>query len=188
MYFVAFENDHFVFLLIEKPIIQRIEFDGIESITGSEIRRVLGSNKNDFLVGSRFDETTLTRAASAIKEKTTTRDRVGIFDIKLDRPGHYFFFPEGPQATVIYFRAIECDGTDYSMRPLEVGIGYSAINCRLTFARDSGRIIRQVLEGRKPVRAFEVIAIPEAKELPSVFGYSVSSWPTKRDGCFEISG
>jgi len=109
--------------------------------------------------------------------KTKVVDTVGKFDINGVMPGRYFFSPEGPQAAVTYFKKIECDGQDYSARPLEIDAGDLAINCKLTFARDSGTITRQVLHGGSPVHAFQVFAIPEAKELRSVFRHWAFSWP-----------
>lgn len=155
----------------------------------AEIRGVLLSADNDsfMLRGVIMISADHTNRTSAVG-KTVDADRVGTFDIKLDRPGRYFFTPEGPQAAVTYFKTVQCDGVDYSTRPLEVGIGESAINCQLLFSRDSGKITGQVLDNGKPVRAFQVIAIPEAKELRSVFGHSAFSWPTKRDGRFEVLG
>jgi hypothetical protein len=121
--------------------------------------------------------------------KTKVVDTVGTFDIDGVRPGRYFFSPEGPQAAVTYFKKIECDGQDYSARPLEIEAGDLAINCTLTFARDSGTITGQVLHGGSPVHAFQVFAIPEAKELRSVFGHCAVSWPpTRRNGHFEMLG
>jgi hypothetical protein len=120
--------------------------------------------------------------------KTKVVDTVGRFDINGVMPGHYFFSPEGPQTAVAYFKKIECDGQDYSARPLEIKAGDLAINCKLTFARDSGTIIGHVLHSGIPVRASQVFAIPEAKELRSVFGHRAVSWPTTRNGRFEILG
>ena len=56
-----------VFDVIEKPIIRRIEYRGIASITGANIRDALESDKIALSVGSRFDQTTLTRATAVLK-------------------------------------------------------------------------------------------------------------------------
>lgn len=120
--------------------------------------------------------------------KTKVVDSVGTFDINGVRPGRYFFSPEGPQAAVTYFKKIECDGQDYSARPLEIKAGDLAINCKLTFARDSGAITGQVLHDGRPVRTFQVCAIPEAKELRSNFDHLAFSDPTKKNGRFEMRG
>jgi hypothetical protein len=121
--------------------------------------------------------------------KTKILDTVGTFDIRGVRPGRYFFTPEGPQAAVTYFKQIECGGLDYSARPLQIQAGDVRVNCKLTFARDSGAIAGRVLHGRVPIRAFQVVAIPEEKELRSVFGHWAVSWPpTRRDGRFEVTG
>lgn len=120
--------------------------------------------------------------------KTKIVDSVGTFDINGVKPGRYFFAPEGPQAAVTYFKKIDCNGQDYSVRPVEIKAEDLAINCKLTFAGDSGAIAGQVLHGGSPVHAFQVFAIPEARELRSVLGYWNFSDPTKRNGRFEMRG
>jgi outer membrane protein insertion porin family len=60
-----------IFVLIEKPIIRRIEYQGIKSITEADIRKALERNKIALSVESRFDETMLTRAAAVLKELLT---------------------------------------------------------------------------------------------------------------------
>ena len=120
--------------------------------------------------------------------KTKVIDTVGTFDINGVRPGRYYFSPEGPLAARTYFKKVECDGQDFSARPLEIKAGDLAINCKLTFARDSGTITGQVLHGGSPVHAFQVFAIPEAKELRFDFDHLAFSDPTKRNGRFEMRG
>jgi hypothetical protein len=127
-------------------------------------------------------------AWTPLPAKTKVFDKVGTFEISGVRPGRYFFSPEGPQAAGAYFKKIECAGQDYSARPLEIKAGDLAINCTLTFARDSGTIAGLVLHGRSPVRASQVFAIPEAKELRSVLAYWALSDRTKRNGRFEVRG
>jgi hypothetical protein len=117
--------------------------------------------------------------------KTKVVDTVGTFDINGVRPGRYFFSPEGPQAAVAYFKKIECDGQDYSERPLEIEAEDLTINCKLTSARDSGTITGQVLHGRSPVHAYQVFALPEAKELRSVFDHWASSFAHKKEWTFR---
>ncbi|HUN63005.1 MAG TPA: hypothetical protein VMU53_13495, partial [Candidatus Sulfotelmatobacter sp.] len=60
--------------------------------------------------------------------RTKVLDSVGTVDIDGVRPGRYFFTPEGPQAEGTYFKKIECDGQDYSTRPLKIKAGDLAIN------------------------------------------------------------
>jgi hypothetical protein len=120
--------------------------------------------------------------------KTKLVGSVGTFEIIGVRPGRYFFSPEGPQAAVTYFKKIECNGQDYSVRPLEIKTGDLAIDCTLTFARDSGAITGQILHGGRPVHAFQVCAIPEAKELRWNLDHLAFSDPTKRNGRFEMRG
>jgi hypothetical protein len=120
--------------------------------------------------------------------KTKVIGSVAIFDINGVRPGRYFFSPEGPQAAVTYFKRIECDGQDHSARPLEIKAGDLAINCKLTFARDSGTITGQILHDGRPVSCVSSFAIPEAKESRSGFDHLAFSDPTKRNGRFEMRG
>jgi hypothetical protein len=120
--------------------------------------------------------------------RTQVVDSVGTFDINGVRPGRYFFSPEGPQAAATYFKKIECDGQDYSARALEIKAGDLAIDCKLTFAQDSGTITGQVLHDGRPVHAFQVCAIPEANELRSDINHLALSDSTKRNGHFEMRG
>lgn len=119
--------------------------------------------------------------------KTKIVDSVGTFDITGVRPGRYYFSPEGP-GEVTYFKKVECDGQDYSARPLEIKAGDLTINCKLTFARDSGAITGQVMHDGRPVHAFQVCAIPEAKELRYDLDHLAFSDLTNRKGRFEMRG
>jgi outer membrane protein insertion porin family len=64
-----------VFEVIEKLVIRRIQYRGIASITGADIRDALESNKIALSVGSRFDQTTLIRAATVIKRLLSEHGR-----------------------------------------------------------------------------------------------------------------
>jgi hypothetical protein len=162
---------------------------------GSEIHGILLSADNDSFM---LRGVMILPAGPSKKEvpvwvplpgKTKVVDAVGTFDIKGVMPGRYFFSPEGPQAAVTYFKHIECRGLDYSARPLEIDAGEIAINCNLTFARDSGTITGQVLRDGAPVRAYQVVAVPEPKELRSVASRWAISWPpTRSNGRFEMQG
>jgi outer membrane protein insertion porin family len=56
-----------VFLVIEKPIIRRIEYRGIKSITEADILKGFKDNEITLSIGSQFDQTMLTRAATVIE-------------------------------------------------------------------------------------------------------------------------
>jgi len=62
-----------VFIVREKPIVSRIEFRGIKSITVAEILNVLKDKKVGLSVGDWFDQTKLTRAALVIKGLLSVR-------------------------------------------------------------------------------------------------------------------
>lgn len=55
-----------VFLVIERPIVRRIEYRGIQSITEADILKGFKDNEITLSVGSRFDQTMLARAATVI--------------------------------------------------------------------------------------------------------------------------
>jgi outer membrane protein insertion porin family len=56
-----------VFLVIERPIIRRIEYTGIKSITEADILKGIKDNEITLSTGSQFDKTMLTRAATVIE-------------------------------------------------------------------------------------------------------------------------
>jgi len=57
-----------IFYLTEKPIIRRIEYRGIRSITDQDLLRAYQEKKIGLAVETYFDQTKLTRAADVIKE------------------------------------------------------------------------------------------------------------------------
>jgi hypothetical protein len=115
-------------------------------------------------------------------------DKTGAFDMNGVMPGRYFFSVEGPQAALTYFKRIECGGVDYTTRALEIEPGGISIDCKLTFARDTGTITGRVLTGQGPVQGFEVVAIPESKQLRSLPDRTVIAQSRKEDGSFEMLG
>jgi hypothetical protein len=124
---------------------------------------------------------------TAVVGKIKLVDKTGSFDIKGVMPGRYFFSPEGPHAAETYFKQVECGGLDYSTRLVEIDGADSATECRLTFARDVGKITGQVVSSGIPVRAFRIIVIPEAKELRSMPDHkNVSSFSSRANGRFEV--
>jgi outer membrane protein insertion porin family len=56
-----------VFVVIERPIIRRIVYRGIKSITEADILKSFKDNKINLSVESYFDQTMLTRAATVIE-------------------------------------------------------------------------------------------------------------------------
>jgi outer membrane protein insertion porin family len=64
-----------VFIVIERPIIGRIEYRGISSISEGDILKGLKDNKITLSVGSRFDPAMLTRAATVIQALLATHGR-----------------------------------------------------------------------------------------------------------------
>jgi outer membrane protein insertion porin family len=56
-----------VFRVIERPIIRRTEYRGIKSITEADILKGLKDNEITLSMGSQFDQTMLTRAATVIE-------------------------------------------------------------------------------------------------------------------------
>ena len=63
------------FVVCEKPLIRRVEYSGIKSITESDILHAYRESKTAFSVGSQFDETNLARAAAIIKEQLSKNGR-----------------------------------------------------------------------------------------------------------------
>jgi|SRR5208283_1636064 len=55
------------FLVIERPVIRRIEYKGIKSITDADILKGLKDNEIPLSAGSQFDRTILPRAATVIE-------------------------------------------------------------------------------------------------------------------------
>jgi outer membrane protein insertion porin family len=94
-----------VFALIEKPIILRVEYRGIRSVTESDILRAFKNNKITLSVESRFDETMLTRAASVIEglllahghSSATVKPTYGRI-VSLNAVSIVFNVDEGPKA------------------------------------------------------------------------------------------
>ncbi len=64
-----------IFRVSEKPIIGRIEYREISSISEAEILKGLKDNKITLSVGSRFDPTMLTRASTVIQALLATHGR-----------------------------------------------------------------------------------------------------------------
>jgi outer membrane protein insertion porin family len=62
-----------IFTVIEKPVIGRIEYKGIQSISEADIRGALKDEKAWLLVGSWFDQKKLKHAVVVISELLSTR-------------------------------------------------------------------------------------------------------------------
>jgi len=62
-----------VFFVREKPVIERIEYDGIQSITRVDIVKALKDENAGVFVGNWFDEKKLKRAVAVIRELLVAR-------------------------------------------------------------------------------------------------------------------
>jgi outer membrane protein insertion porin family len=94
-----------VFTVIERPIIRRIQYQGIQSITEADILRAFRENKINLSVGSWFDKAMLPRAATVIQQLlaayghpsatvTPTYERI----VSTDAVSVLFTIEEGPKA------------------------------------------------------------------------------------------
>jgi len=63
------------FVVSEKPVIRRVEYRGIKSITETDILHAYRESKTAFLVESQFDETNLARATAIIKKLLSKNGR-----------------------------------------------------------------------------------------------------------------
>jgi carboxypeptidase family protein len=116
-------------------------------------------------------------------------DQDGAFDIRFVAPGRYKFaiFAEG--AAPFYLKQAICSGEDYTSRLLPVEAGAAISDCTITLAHDTGVISGLVLDGDKPVRGFEVVAIPESTSLRRLEPYTKSAlMTTNSKGQFTIAG
>jgi outer membrane protein insertion porin family len=94
-----------MFVVVEKPIIRRIRYEGIESITEADIINALKSNKVPLSVESPFDEFLLARSVGVLKgllsehghpsaNVTTTYERIA----SSNAVSIVFSIDEGPKA------------------------------------------------------------------------------------------
>jgi outer membrane protein insertion porin family len=63
-----------IFRLVERPIIRRIEYKGIRSLTERDVLQALNENKVRLAVESYFDQAQLSRAAAVIKDLLARMD------------------------------------------------------------------------------------------------------------------
>jgi len=116
-------------------------------------------------------------------------DQDGGFDVRFVAPGRYRFAIFAHGAASYYLKQVICSGDDYTSQLLTVGSGAAISDCTLTLAHDTGVISGQVLDGDKPVRGFEVVAIPESTSLRRFEPYTKSSpMATNSKGQFKIGG
>lgn len=114
-------------------------------------------------------------------------DKNGGFDIQYVPAGRYIFATAAPRASLDYLKQVQCSGADYTMQPLTIESGTVLSNCTLTLATDTAVISGQVLDGDKPVRGLEVVAIPQSTDLRRFPAYSKqAAATTDSNGQFKI--
>lgn len=116
-------------------------------------------------------------------------DQDGGFDVRSVLPGRYRFAIFAQGAAPYYLNQVICSGEDYTRRLLTVESGAAINDCTLTLAHDTGVISGLVLDGDKPVRGFEVVAIPESASLRRLEPCTKSAlMATNSKGQFKIAG
>ena len=109
--------------------------------------------------------------------------RDGSFTISQIMPGSYLFILEDENLSY-YLKEVECGGTDYTVRPVEIEVG-TKLDCRVTVSQDVGNITGAVSDGDKPLPGLYVIAIPQSRTLRENPQYT-STEKTDADGHFEM--